>query len=59
MQAIANRALQCAIEVALQAAQLPAAGALQQGRAARGCQGQHKGESGLPPHHQHTCRIDP
>lgn len=59
MQAIANRALQGAIEVALQAAQLPAAGALQQGRAARSGKGQHKRESGLPPHHQHTCCVDP
>jgi hypothetical protein len=44
VEAIADGALQGAIELALQAAQPPAAGALQQGRHARGQQGEQHGQ---------------
>lgn len=59
MEAIPHRALDGAIELALEAPQLPAAGSLQQGRGRRGRQGQQQGHSGLAAHYHHTSAIEP
>ncbi len=57
MESIPHGALQVAVEPALQMAQLPAAGALQERRCARGQQGEHEGQGRLAPHHQHPGAI--
>ena len=58
MQAIAHGALQCSIQAALDSAQTPASGALQQCGDGGGHQGQQQRPGGGPTHQQHAGQVD-